>query len=182
MTDARSPEIHAVVHRRGAAPRQKRPGARDNTGNPLGTTPAGPRPGASRDHHSARLITRKRSRRGAGAVGGGCSGRAMSSSRSRSARPSSAGCTRSAWCRVRRGSAPRHPHQTAWRRRSAGFWMPPSPFQGRGSAELEQPAVRTARHAGCRAWPIDTSDSASGAQRRLRWCRGPGSPDRLPGN
>ena len=45
-----------------------------------------------------------------------------------------------------------------------------SAFQGRGSAELEQPAVRTARHAGCRAWPIDTSDSASGAQRRLRWC------------
>jgi hypothetical protein len=26
--------------------------------------------------------------------------------------------------------APRHPRQTAWRRRSAGFWMPPIPWPG----------------------------------------------------
>jgi len=55
MTDARpsiaaAPEIYAVVHRRSAAPRQKRPGARDNAGNPFGTVAPGPRPGASRGH------------------------------------------------------------------------------------------------------------------------------------
>ena len=69
-------------------------------------------------------------------------------------------------------------HATHGRERGAGD-QPVSgcrraAFQGRGSAELERPAVRrlrsSARHAGCRAWPIDTSDSAIRAQPRLRWC------------